>query len=212
MITSLAGFLMGFIGSMPVAGPTSLLVFHRGMLARYRDGWVIGLGGGLVEGVYCAIAVHAFSILRDSFTSFAPLAKGIGFFLLLALGLYFIFARQENAEKTGVAEPSPANWGGQFFVGVSVAALNPTLLLTWSASVAVLHSITNITLHSYNSVAFPASVVLGIVAWFSILLALLRRFRSQFPLSLHHKVIRSVGVLLVIVSISLAGSTVYGSI
>ena len=47
MIASLAGFLMGFIGSMPVAGPTSLLVFHRGMFARYRDGWAIGLGGGL---------------------------------------------------------------------------------------------------------------------------------------------------------------------
>ena len=212
MIASLAGFLMGFIGSMPVAGPTSLLVFHRGMFARYRDGWAIGLGGGLVEGIYCAIAVHGFSILRDSVTSFAPLAKGIGFFLLLALGLYFIFIRQENPAERAVAQPSPANWGGQFCVGVSVAALNPTLLLTWSGSVAVLHSITNITLHSYNSVAFAASVVLGIVAWFRILLALLRRFRSQFPFSLHHKVIRSIGVLLVVVSITLAGSTVYGSI
>ena len=212
MITSLAGFLMGFIGSMPVAGPTSLLVFHRGMLARYRDGWVIGLGGGLVEGVYCAIAVHAFSILRDNLTFLAPLTKIASLLLLFALGLYFIFARQENAEKTAVAEPSPANWGGQFFVGVSVAALNPTLILTWSASVALLYSITNITLHSYNSVVFAASVVLGIVAWFSLLLALLRRFRSHFPSSLLHKVMRIIGVLLVVVSITLAGSVVYGSV
>jgi len=46
MIAAFAGFLMGFIGSMPVTGPTSLLVLQRGMLARYRDGWAIGLGGG----------------------------------------------------------------------------------------------------------------------------------------------------------------------
>ena len=59
MIACLAGFFMGLIGSMPIAGPTSVLVFHRGSLARYRDGWAIGLGGALVEGMYCSVAVHA---------------------------------------------------------------------------------------------------------------------------------------------------------
>ena len=87
MIAPFAGFLMGFIGSMPVTGPTSLLVFQRGMLARYRDGWAIGLGGGLVGGVYCAIAVHGFSILlallrrfrgRFPFTVFQRVIRGIG--------------------------------------------------------------------------------------------------------------------------------------
>ena len=210
MIASLAGFLMGFISSMPVAGPTSLLVFHRGMLARYRDGWAIGLGGGLAEGIYCALAVHGFSILHDSFTSFAPLAKGIGLFLLLALGLYFIFARQETPEKSLVGQPSRATWGGQFCVGLSVAALNPTLLLTWTGFLAVLHSITNITLHSYSSVAFAASVVLGIVAWFSIFLALLRLLKGRFPFSSLQSVIRSIGLGLVLIAMVSAAGLIFG--
>ncbi len=56
MIAPLTGFLMGFVGSMPIAGPVSLLVFHRGILGRYWDGWLIGLGGALAEGIYCAVA------------------------------------------------------------------------------------------------------------------------------------------------------------
>ena len=212
MIASLAGFLMGFIGSMPVAGPTSLLVFHRGMLARYRDGWAIGLGGGLVEGVYCAIAVHVFSTLRDHFTIFTPLMRAVSILLFLALGLYFIFGPQEKPHQPAITESSVTNCGRQFWIGLSIAALNPTLIFTWSASVATVFPIINLTLNGHEKIAFAASVAMGIVTWFTILLALLRRFKSHFPFSLHHKVIKSVGLLLVVVSIALAGSTVYGSI
>lgn len=212
MIASLAGFLMGFIGSMPVAGPTSLVVLHRGMLARYRDGWAVGLGGGLVEGVYCAIAVYGLSTLRGHFTIFTPLARAASILLLLAVGMYFIFGPQENPHKTAMTESSVTNWGHQFLIGLSIAALNPTLILTWSASVATIFPIINLALNGHQGIRFAAGVVIGIITWFTILLALLRRFRSHFPFSLHHKVIKSIGLFLVVISITLAGSTVYGSI
>jgi len=140
MIAALAGFLMGFISSMPVVGPISLLVFQRGLLARYQDGWMIGLGGALAEGIYCALAVHGFSALREGFTFLEPLARGVGILLLLTLGLYFKLVRQENHGKSPMAAPSSSNWAGRFLVGLSVAALNPTPIMTWSASVAMLHS------------------------------------------------------------------------
>ncbi|HEY9817617.1 MAG TPA: LysE family transporter [Candidatus Obscuribacterales bacterium] len=212
MMASLAGFLMGFIGSMPVAGPTSLLVFHRGMLARYRDGWAIGLGGSLVEGIYCAIAVYAFNILRDHFTIVTPLIRAVSILLLLALGLYFIFASHKKSQRPAIAESSATNCGRQFWIGLSIAALNPTPIFTWSASVATVFPIINLTLQGHEGMVFAASAVIGIVAWFSILLAMLRRFSSHFPLSLLPKAITAIGVILVVVSISLVGSTVYGSV
>jgi threonine/homoserine/homoserine lactone efflux protein len=76
---------------MPIGGPISLLVFHRGLLARYRDGWAIGLGGALAEGAYAALAIYGFTALREGFTFLEPLAKGMAIVLLLALGLYFVF-------------------------------------------------------------------------------------------------------------------------
>jgi threonine/homoserine/homoserine lactone efflux protein len=210
MIAAFAGFAMGFIGSMPVAGHTSLLVFHRGMLARYRDGWAIGLGGGLVEGIYCAIAVHAFSTLRDNLTFFTTLTKVASALLLLALGLYFIFSRQGTPQKYVTGEPSRGTWGSQFCIGLSIAAFNPTLILTWSASVAIVFPIINLSLHFYESIGFVVSAAMGIVAWFSILLILLRRFRDRFPSTVIPRVIRTVGLGFVASSMVLAARLIFG--
>ncbi len=200
MIACLAGFLMGFIGSMPIAGPTSLLVFHRGMVARYRDGWAVGLGGGLGEGIYCAIAIYAVSTLGDNFTFFTPLAKAVSIFLLLALGLYFIFVLQETPGNSPLGESSTADWRRQFCIGLGVAAFNPTLLITWSGSVAVLYSLSDLTFQGYDRIGFAASVAVGIVTWFSILLALMRRFSGRFSFAMLQRVIRSIGVVLLVVS------------
>lgn len=210
MIAALAGFLMGFIGSMPVAGPTSLLVFHRGMLARYRDGWAIGLGAGLVEGIYCAIAIHAFSTLRDRLTFVTPVTNVVSILLLLILGFYFILSRQPTPETCVAKEPSRETWGRQFCTGLSIAAFNPTLLLTWAASVAMVFPIIDLTLHGYERVAFAASVAIGIVAWFTILLALLRRFNRRFPLSALQVMIRTIGLGLILISMASAARLIFG--
>jgi threonine/homoserine/homoserine lactone efflux protein len=210
MIASLAGFLMGFIGSMPLAGPTSLLVFHRGMLARYRDGWAIGLGGGLAEGIYYALAVHGFSILHDNLTFLAPLTKVASVLLLLALALYFIFARQRTPEKCVAGELSTPTWKGQFCIGLTIATFNPTLLLTWSASVAMVLPIINLTLHGHERITFATSIVIGIVAWFSIFLALLRLLKGRFPFSSLQSVIHSIGLGLVLISMVSAAALIFG--
>ncbi len=195
---------MGFIGSMPISGPISLLVFHRGIFARFRDGWAIGLGGAIAEGIYCALGLLGFSVLRERFTFLEPLAKGVGIFLLLALGFYFMLARQEKDQGRAVAEQSESNWAGQLFVGLTVAALNPTLIITWSVSAALLASMANLTFHAYELIAFATSVTFGIATWFAILLALLRRFREHFPLLVLQKVIRGIGVVLIATSMVLA--------
>ncbi|MFQ5989726.1 MAG: LysE family translocator [Candidatus Methylomirabilales bacterium] len=209
MTATLAGFLFGFIGSMPVSGPISLLVFHRGLLARYRDGWAIGLGGAIVEGVYCALAIYGFSALVEGFTFFEPLAKAMAILVLLAIGLYFMFTTQEDRPESPKTEQSTSKWVGQFFVGFSVAALNPTLIFTWSVSAAMLYSLANLTFHTYELIAFATSVVFGIATWFGVLLALLRRFKGHFSLGVFQKVIRGIGVLLVATSVVMAAFALF---
>ena len=147
--------------------------------------------------------------MHERFIFLEPLARGLGILLLFAIGLYFTCARQENPKASSVAQPPAAKWVGQFCLGLSVAALNPTLILTWSAAVAMLYSITNLTFHTYDWIGFAASVVVGIVAWFSAVLALLRRFTGRFPFSTLQMVIRSIGVLLVVTSVIWAASMLF---
>jgi threonine/homoserine/homoserine lactone efflux protein len=210
MTATLLGFLFGFIGSMPIGGPISLLVFHRGVLARYRDGWAIGLGGAIAEGAYSALAIYGFTALREGFTFLEPLAKAMGILLLLGLGLYFMFAHQEDRPESAKTEQSTSKWAGQFILGFTIAALNPTLILTWSVSAAMLYSLANITFQTSEWIAFATSVVFGIVAWFTILLALLRRFRGHFSLTTLQKVIQGVGAVLIVASLVMAALLLFG--
>ena len=197
----LGGTILGFIASMPIAGPISLLVFHRGMLARYREGWAIGLGGAIPEGIYCALAILGVSAIRERFIFLDPFAKGLGILWLFAIGLYFVLGRQKHIETGSVAKPSGPQWAGPFCLGLSISTLNPTFFFTWSATATMLYSITNLTFNISEGIVFATSVVVGTAVWFGVLLALLRRWRERFPLWMLHRVIRGIGVVLIATSV-----------
>ncbi len=59
----LAGFLFGFIGSMPVAGPIAGLVLSRGLQGRFASGANIAVGAALAEAAYACLAFWGFSTL-----------------------------------------------------------------------------------------------------------------------------------------------------
>jgi threonine/homoserine/homoserine lactone efflux protein len=205
----LGGTILGFIGSMPISGPISLLVLHRGMLARYREGWAIGLGGAIPEGIYCALAILGVSAIRERFIVLDFLAKGLGIVWLFAIGLYFLLTRQKHLEAGSVAKPSGPQWAGPFCLGLSISTFNPTFFFTWSATVTMLYSIANITFNIPEGVVFATSVVAGSAVWFAVLLALLGRFRERFPLWMLHRVIRGIGLVLVTGAILWAAWTLF---
>lgn len=209
MITSLTGFLMGFIGSMPILGPISSLVFQRGLGGRYWDGWAIGVGGALAEGVYCALAVRGFAAVHQNFHFSATLAKAMAVSLLGAIGLYFIFIGPKRSTDPRALRQDRWSMLSSLMIGFTVAAANPTLLLIWSAAFGMLFAITNVSLHGHATVIFPASVIAGIVTWFSVLLILLHRFRRRFPFFAYRVAIRGMGVALVALAISSAAWTMY---
>ena len=48
------GILLGFLGSVPITGPTSATVFQSGMRRRWSHGFSVGLGSSVVEGGFAA--------------------------------------------------------------------------------------------------------------------------------------------------------------
>lgn len=47
----LFGYIFGFLGSIPIAGPTSAMVFRLGIQGKYRSGLAIASGGAIAEAV-----------------------------------------------------------------------------------------------------------------------------------------------------------------
>src|SRR5689334_10935761 len=132
----LIGFAFGFVGSMPVAGPVSLLVFGRGLQDRQRTARYLAAGSALAESVYAYLAFWGFGALLASYTWIEPLSRGLAAVILTALGLHFV-VRRSTEEPEGPASSPPQRTGMKrnFMLGVTITALNPTLMATWGAAV-----------------------------------------------------------------------------
>src|SRR6202044_29871 len=104
-----------------------------------------------------------------------PISHGLTAAVLVVLGVRFMFWKPERAPK------EPKNGAGTLFLGFSISAINPTLLLTWSAAVAFLVSYGLKGASPIDALPFGVSGGAGIAAWFVLLVALLRKYHGKVP-------------------------------
>jgi threonine/homoserine/homoserine lactone efflux protein len=197
LIAAIIGFLFGFIGSMPVAGPIAALVFSRGIEGRFRSGLGVAAGGALAEGIYACLAFWGFAELLAQYPVMIHISRGVAVVVLTALGIMFLKRKPRRREAPRKRE----GWGGSLALGFTITALNPTLIATWSAAATTLFSTGLVAFRSTLALPFGLSAVAGIVAWFSLLLWLVRRYRGRFSDRTLNRLIRVMGVFLLGVAV-----------
>lgn len=203
LTAALLGFVFGFVGSMPVAGPVGILLFSRGLQDRMRSGVYLAVGSALAESVYAYLAFWGFSELLSTNAWIEPISRGLAAVLLTALGLHFMFKR-EQADAPAV-KPDPAVGNKRsFLLGVTITALNPTLVATWGAAVAALHSFDLVTFGAERALPFSIGVLFGISGWCVLLLWLLGRFRGRFSRATLVLALRVMGGLLTLLGLFFA--------
>lgn len=195
MIAAALGFGLGFVGSMPIAGPVSLLVVQRGAAGRYRDGLLLACGAAVAEAGYCAGALYGYEFLLDRWPPLRPLLSAFGALLLIALGIHFMRRRRPRA---GGPAPSRAlvTRSHEAALGFTLVGLNPSVVVSWLAVLAALHAMGLKPEGSSDRLFFVAGVGLGIVVWFGGLLAMLRRGRDRIPPIALDRMVRALGGVL----------------
>lgn len=188
----LVGFVFGFFGSMPVAGPASALVLSRGLMGRFESAVMLGLGCSVAEGAYAFGAYWGFATFLAAYPLIEGLSHVVAAGILLALGA--TFARYRTAKVAGLTPASGSAWKSAS-LGFSVTILNPALLATWTASATTLHS-AGVEIVREVAWTFGVGVTLGIASWFSILTGLLKRYRGRFREEVLARCIRVIGVLI----------------
>jgi threonine/homoserine/homoserine lactone efflux protein len=201
VVTFILGLVFGFVGSMPVAGPISILVFESGLDARSRDGLSLALGSALAESIYAGMAFLGLTAVLQKFPLLVPASRVLGALILIALGGYFVLLRPPARKKE---KPRLAHEGSRFIVGFTLTILNPTLIATWSAATAVLHSSGLVRVREIDAIPFGVGVGLGILGWFATLINLLGRFRSRFSQHTLDRMVRAAGWLLLVTGLGLA--------
>jgi len=194
------GMVIGYIGSMPVAGPIAVLVFGRGLENRAQNGLFLALGAAIAESVYAYLAFWGFAAFLTSYPWIEKSARFAASVVLIALGVHFYRKRQGAAEA-----PPPAGVGNKrsFFLGFTITALNPTLIATWTFTVTTVYSFGLVNFDAGNALPFSFGAFSGIVAWFATLLYLMNRFRASFPRAALNRVLNVMGIVLIVVGLAI---------
>lgn len=192
MLAFVAGFLMAFLGSMPPVGPIAVLLLERGVAGRKSEGVRIGWGAALAETIYCGLATAGVSELMQRYAIVETIARYAGIVILVALGIYFV--------RFSVAPPSTAidvKPRRPFALGFSISAANPTLIITWSGSIATLLAFTHVHFDVAARALFVAGVCAGMLAWFYLFLWMLGRWRDRITLRAAQWTIRLAGAAMI---------------
>jgi threonine/homoserine/homoserine lactone efflux protein len=194
LLALLLGFLLSFLGSLPMTGPLALLVLDRTVSGQRRSAFWIALAGALVEGVIAGVIAALLPLVLQYSTSIVRIARISGGVVIFVVGLSLVLRPQT------VTQLETSHKGQSLLAGFLATALNPTLLATWTIAVTALHANGLLDGGFREGPVFGAGVVVGVLAWFLVLVALARvgspermsRYRSALG--------RSVGGILLLVS------------
>jgi len=88
-------------------------------------------------------------------------------------------------------------WWGSLLLGAWICAINPTLIISWSAVVTTIHGSELIDLAPRHAVPFALGVGGGAASWFLVMVTLLRRYRERFSAQTLQSTVRLLGLLLI---------------
>jgi threonine/homoserine/homoserine lactone efflux protein len=200
----LAGTVMGFIGSMPIAGPVAVLVLERGLVRRGREGLGVALGAAAAETVYAFLAFWGLGTVLYSSPTLLQVSRLVGAGVMITLGLY-LAKRKSSPRLPGPDGDGPVEGRKRrgFLLGLSVTFLNPTIVVSWTMVSATVHSTGLVTPGLLSAAVFALGVGSGIVLWFATLLQLLNRFQSGLRPQTVDRVLNVTGWLVVAIGIAL---------
>jgi len=202
---ALTGYLFGFVGSIPVAGPVAVLVVARGLDGRLRDGTLIGLGAAVAEACYAFLAYRGFSVYLIEVPMIAHVSRGVGTAVLATVGILLLRHRHQGAGPRADTSESTS-----LALGFSISALNPTLIFTWATAVGVFASVGGVDARPSAAVAFALGVGIGSASWFTIAVRLVDRFRSRVSDDAIARCHRVFGYFVVCLAAALGVAFVHG--
>jgi threonine/homoserine/homoserine lactone efflux protein len=134
---SIIGLMAGFIFSMPIAGPISILVTSNALKGRLKYCNLLAIGASLADFLYVLLAVYGVTHLFSEFKGIIPYILGAGALFILYVGIKIIrtkFDPYHIDEEQRLADEQEKKHRGAFYTGFMINFLNPTLFFGWLIS------------------------------------------------------------------------------
>jgi threonine/homoserine/homoserine lactone efflux protein len=164
------GLLLSFVGSMTPTGPIALIVLKFGMRRQKRSALFVAAGAAVAEAGYALLAYLGITFAFSTYPVAATLLRLVLGSILAIFAVVWILKGHAPRQKS-IDQEYP---GASFALGLSIAGLNPTFLVTWAGAIAIARGAGLIS-ELQAAPAFALGVAAGPVLWFWILLRLLKR-------------------------------------
>ena len=197
----LIAFITGFIASFPVTGPVSMMILKKTIEGKYPQGIAVSLGAALTEIIYCAIGISIVGILVEQSSNIKETSGMISSFFLLFMGFYFLKYKVQKSEISEIKEFDKPNKKKNFFTGVLLIGLNPTIIFTWSAISALLVSFNLATFRTINEIiSFSISAGIGIFTGSLAIIFVILKNKRFFSEKIIKDLFKFFGIVLLLLS------------
>jgi len=126
----LIGFIAGFVFSMPIAGPISILITSNALKGNKRFCTRVALGATMVEFVFVLVAVYGMTVIFTAYSSIIPYLLIIGSIFLFFVGIKVFSSKMElenfSTPSSELNEITEENKGG-LRTGIIINLTNPSL-------------------------------------------------------------------------------------
>lgn len=210
IVAAIIGLLVGYVLAIP-PGPIGMASVRTGL----RDGWPasvkLAIGAGLLDLVYCALAMWASSAVvgaLDALESGNPLVTLVIQFVIVAVMITFgiVQVRERTIEEPsavaakGVSAVQRITSHGPFFVGVGFALANlanPTFIPAVMAMTTFVQKMSLFEETALNAMVFSIGFGVGNTLWLLTLVRIVLALRSRLTPTLIHRIQQFSGVTLI---------------
>lgn len=128
----IVGAITGFIYSMPIAGPISIIIISRAFQGKLRFCLRTALGAALVESMFVFIIVFGITAFYEVYQPVLPYFLFIGATFVVFVGLKIIKQKTDlhSLETNTIITDKDENRGG-LRSGIVINLTNPTLFMGW---------------------------------------------------------------------------------
>ncbi|KIG17222.1 hypothetical protein DB30_03535 [Enhygromyxa salina] len=204
----LVAIVVGIFSAIAPLGPVTVLVIQRALAGDPGGALKIGIGRVPAELLYCGLATFGIVALLEQVPGARLVIEIVGTLVFLAVGVWLVVQRPE--QPTAVADgvdpraDHPVDLRGRqwgYWAGFGISILNPTLILSWSAGVAIALSMTELEPTPLHKLLFPLGLGLGIVLGYLILVGILKRYGARLEQKFVRLAIQAMGVVFVVLSV-----------
>ncbi|EEY63454.1 uncharacterized protein PITG_22555 [Phytophthora infestans T30-4] len=214
LLPLIAGFCFGFLGSVPIAGPTSAMVLKLGIQGKYSAGLTIAVGGAISEATYAGIAFWGFGSFLAGAKFLLPVSKVLGAIMFTLIGLVFLKADMkpsldpdvEASHGKGVRRPQ-GEVLKNILMGLTMSGINPALLASYTGAIASVYGTGMLEFTLFLAVVFAMGVCCGVSTWFYLLLSLLKKYKQRLKNHTIDMIMRGLGCFLLTLGLLCAKSS-----